>query len=197
VSLHLCLSYEYVERTPPCHRLSRRCLGYASFGRHCSVKRYVLLVIDSLTTYRCVNPSYTSSELVHSLQASKARFIFAHPPSLSVALEAAKEVGIPARNIILFNAPGVPSPKGFATIDDLVVSGLTRPQGFVEVRLAPGEAKTKVAFLNFSSGTTGKPKVEDTSRREQSIEPHHLVRPLPSRTTALWRTLSNIAFTLE
>jgi 4-coumarate--CoA ligase len=102
---------------------------------------------------------YTAPELVHILQASKSKVIFVHPPSLPVALQTTKEVGISPRNIILFNVPGEPSPKGFATIDDLVVSGLTQPQAYVEPRLAPGEAKKKVAFLSFSSGTTGKPKV--------------------------------------
>lgn len=34
---------------------------------------------------------------------------------------------------------------------------------FVEKRLAPGEAKKKLAFLCFSSGTTGKPKAVEVS----------------------------------
>lgn len=42
---------------------------------------------------------------------------------------------------------------------DLVEEGLARPTSFVERTLAPGEAKTKLAFLSCSSGTTGKPKV--------------------------------------
>jgi acyl-coenzyme A synthetase/AMP-(fatty) acid ligase len=33
------------------------------------------------------------------------------------------------------------------------------PPSFVERRQRPSEGKTRVAFLNFSSGTTGKPKV--------------------------------------
>jgi 4-coumarate--CoA ligase len=96
---------------------------------------------------------------VHVLQASKSKIIFAHPPSLRTVLAATKQVGIPAKNIVLFNVPGEAVPGGFRTVDELVVRGLRRPQGYTELRLKPGEGKTKVAFLSFSSGTTGKPKV--------------------------------------
>jgi hypothetical protein len=118
--------------------------------------------IDEMLTllyFRCANPSYTVSELVHVLQLSKSKVILVHPPSLSVAVEAAKQVGLSAKNIIVFNVPGESTPGGFATIDDLIVKGLRRPQGYVEPILKAGEAKTKLAFLSFSSGTTGKPKV--------------------------------------
>jgi acyl-coenzyme A synthetase/AMP-(fatty) acid ligase len=44
-------------------------------------------------------------------------------------------------------------------VDDLIQNGLRSESNFVERKLQKGEAKTKVAFLSFSSGTTGKPKV--------------------------------------
>lgn len=44
------------------------------------------------------------------------------------------------------------------TIDDLIQSGQSLPSVGERV-LGPGEAKRKIAFLCFSSGTTGKPKV--------------------------------------
>jgi 4-coumarate--CoA ligase len=113
----------------------------------------------TLLYFRCANPSYTVSELVHVLHLSKSKVILVHPPSLSVAVEAAKQVGLSAKNIIVFNVPGESTPGGFATIDDLIVKGLRRPQGYVEPILKAEEAKTKLAFLSFSSGTTGKPKV--------------------------------------
>jgi acyl-CoA synthetase (AMP-forming)/AMP-acid ligase II len=49
---------------------------------------------------------------------------------------------------------------GLPTVQTLIEDGLRlgQPQ-FVERKLEKGEAKTKVAFLSFSSGTTGKPKV--------------------------------------
>lgn len=49
------------------------------------------------------------------------------------------------------------------TVQHLIERGIgelnANGPAFVERRLAKGEAKTKVAFLSFSSGTTGRPKV--------------------------------------
>jgi 4-coumarate--CoA ligase len=45
------------------------------------------------------------------------------------------------------------------TVETLVTQGLASPPRFTERKLRSGEGKTKVAFLSFSSGTTGKPKV--------------------------------------
>lgn len=47
----------------------------------------------------------------------------------------------------------------FISLDELVSEGLSSPASFEEIRLAPGEGKSKLAFLSFSSGTTGRPKV--------------------------------------
>lgn len=47
------------------------------------------------------------------------------------------------------------------TVEELVQEGLSLPlpPAFVEKRLTQGENQRKIAFLSFSSGTTGKPKV--------------------------------------
>lgn len=50
-----------------------------------------------------------------------------------------------------------PSPQ-HASLDNLLSSGQSLP-AISELRLRKGEGKTKVAFLSFSSGTTGVPKV--------------------------------------
>lgn len=56
-----------------------------------------------------------------------------------------------------------PPPGSAVTVQHLIERGLgelnANGPAFIERRLAKGEAKTKVAFLSFSSGTTGKPKV--------------------------------------
>ena len=61
-------------------------------------------------------------------------------------------------HIILMDRPEKPSPIPLPTISDLVKEGLSQYPSFKERKLNPGEAKTKLAFLSFSSGTTGKPK---------------------------------------
>ncbi|KAF9502465.1 phenylacetyl-CoA ligase [Pleurotus eryngii] len=106
-------------------------------------------------TVSTANPSYTADELVYQLQISGSTIIFAHPGSLGIAAEAATMAGIPQdRVIVLDSAPGSP----YKTVPEMIKFGLRQPVSFVERRLKAGEAKTKLAFLCFSSGTTGKPK---------------------------------------
>ncbi|KAL1681237.1 hypothetical protein EV122DRAFT_261400 [Schizophyllum commune] len=103
------------------------------------------------------NPAYTTDELVYQLQTAKATAIVAHSDFLPTALDAARLAGLPAERIARFsNAASRPSPV--KTIDELVAIGASKPQGYEERKLRPGEGKTKVAFLSFSSGTTGRPK---------------------------------------
>jgi 4-coumarate--CoA ligase len=102
----------------------------------------------------CANPIYTANELFHQLKLSKSKFILTHPLFLKSALEAASQVGIPNNKIFLLekgnNLP-------FANVPDLVKLGETAPE-IIPLKLRPHEAKTKVALLNFSSGTSGLPK---------------------------------------
>ncbi|OSC99660.1 acetyl-CoA synthetase-like protein [Trametes coccinea BRFM310] len=101
------------------------------------------------------NPSYTEDELVYQIRTAKATAIFVHPDSLQVGLAAARTAGIPDDRVVLFD--NVPGDK-HKTVTDLVLDGLAKPRSWVEPRLKPGEGKTKLALLFFSSGTTGRPK---------------------------------------
>ncbi|KAL7284581.1 hypothetical protein ACG7TL_001874 [Trametes sanguinea] len=101
------------------------------------------------------NPAYTAEELVYQLTTTKARVLIAHPGSLSVALEAARGAGLPADRVVVFDA--VPGAQN-VTVHELIAQGLEYTQQFAEPRLKPGEGKRKLAFLSFSSGTTGRPK---------------------------------------
>jgi 4-coumarate--CoA ligase len=83
----------------------------------------------------------------------KATLIIAHPSSLHTALGAARSARIPSDRVITFGESTQP------TVESIIQLGLRNEPAFVERRLKKGEGKTKVAFLNFSSGTTGKPKV--------------------------------------
>ena len=78
-----------------------------------------------------------------------------HPDSLAVGLAAARKAGIRDDRVVLFDAVAGDS---HLTVHDLVAEGLIQPKRFVEPRLKPGEGKTKIALLFFSSGTTGRPK---------------------------------------
>lgn len=94
----------------------------------------------------------------------KAAVIITHPDSLNVALASAHAAGVPADRVILFDVEGADTAQRL-TVQALVSQGLASAPNFTERKLAPGEGKTKVAFLNFSSGTTGRPKVSVYSAR--------------------------------
>ena len=91
---------------------------------------------------------------------AKATVLIVHPDALESALVAAQQVGIPFDRVIPLDT--IRGPRSSVVAPDLhqlITYGLAHPPNFVERRLRPGEGKTKVAFLSFSSGTTGKPKV--------------------------------------
>jgi len=107
-----------------------------------------------------VNPGSNAEELAYHLRISEAMSIVAHPDVLHVATKAAEQSGIPPDHLVLLGPPKrvTPNFSGF-NLHSLIEHGLSQEAKFVECRLEPGRAKTRVAFLLFSSGTTGKPKV--------------------------------------
>jgi 4-coumarate--CoA ligase len=106
----------------------------------------------------CANPAFNSEELRYQLVTTKATLVVAHPASLEIALAATQAAGMSSSRIILFDAALT---SGVATVHELVKEGLKADLAFKERRLKKGESKTKIAFLSFSSGTTGKPKVRN------------------------------------
>ncbi|KAG1784859.1 uncharacterized protein HD556DRAFT_1461201 [Suillus plorans] len=100
----------------------------------------------------CANPANNTSELLYQLKVVNASLIIAHSSFLHTALGAAQAAGLPSERVITFDE------SNQISVDALIQQGLRSEPNFVERRLRKGEAKTKVAFLSFSSGTTGKPK---------------------------------------
>ncbi|TBU21456.1 amp dependent CoA ligase [Dichomitus squalens] len=109
--------------------------------------------LDGVVT--TANPMYTSEELGYQLQLTKTRLLFVHPLALNAALDAARAAGLPQDRIVLLEP--LPS-SSCMNVHDLVKFGLRERQAYRERQLEPGEARTKLALLLFSSGTTGKPK---------------------------------------
>jgi 4-coumarate--CoA ligase len=95
---------------------------------------------------------------VYQISTVKAAVIISHPDSLKVALSSAHAAGVSSERVILFDVEDADTVQSL-TVQALVSQGLASTPSFTERKLAPGEGKTKVAFLNFSSGTTGRPKV--------------------------------------
>jgi acyl-coenzyme A synthetase/AMP-(fatty) acid ligase len=101
---------------------------------------------------------------VYQINAVKAAVIITHPDSFNVAMASARAAGVPTDRVILFDVEGADTAQR-VTVQGLISQGLASAPNFTERKLAPGEGKTKVAFLNFSSGTTGRPKVSVCSAR--------------------------------
>ncbi|KAH8835785.1 amp dependent CoA ligase [Flagelloscypha sp. PMI_526] len=77
------------------------------------------------------NPAFAVNELVYQLTASNAKAIVAHPAYFQI-----------------------PSDVACHTVDEFIAYGRQTGEIFQDRKLRSGEAKTKLAFLGFSSGTT-------------------------------------------
>jgi 4-coumarate--CoA ligase len=101
----------------------------------------------------CANPTYTERELTFQLKVSGAKFLILHPDSREIGLKAAEAAGIPLRNILTISD----SVDGLFGLNDFIAGGKSLPQ-VERIGFRPGEARKRMAFLSFSSGTSGLPK---------------------------------------
>ncbi|KAG8214731.1 hypothetical protein J3R82DRAFT_9819 [Butyriboletus roseoflavus] len=124
----------------------------------CRTSYSVFSTREKLRATSGANPLFTSGELVYQIQATKASVVVTHPELLLVTLAATRTTNLAAERIILFNVDGA-SYGTQTTVQNVIDEGLASTSPFQERVLRPGEGRTKVAFLNFSSGTTGRPKV--------------------------------------
>jgi len=79
-----------------------------------------------------------------------------HPICFTAAHAAGQKVGLTGDFLILLEKSNAPLPCLSPTIEQLITLGSSKPETLVPLRLKAGEAKTTLAFLSFSSGTTGK-----------------------------------------
>ncbi|GAA5901354.1 hypothetical protein JCM8208_001774 [Rhodotorula glutinis] len=113
------------------------------------------------------NPSYLPDELALQIEIVNkhhpVRFLVVHPDSIETAVKACEKSGLSTKMIVLIRSPS-DSPantkslaSGFPTLDDLVSASSDKPLP-PKFSLKQDEVKTRLAFLSFSSGTTGVPK---------------------------------------
>lgn len=98
------------------------------------------------------NPLYTVEELTFQLKDAKAKALVTQKPFLKLALEAAKKAGIPESRVILVGNHRDDSGKirHFCSIRSTSYTGW-----YAKAKIDP---KKDLAFLVYSSGTTGIPK---------------------------------------
>jgi acyl-CoA synthetase (AMP-forming)/AMP-acid ligase II len=90
-------------------------------------------------------------ELKHALELSKCTRLFVNSSLLPLVLPMAEKVGIPSSKVYVLGGTA----KGRKSFSELVVNAQTKRIPAIAVRPA---AKDTLAYLVFSSGTTGLPK---------------------------------------
>ncbi|KAG6819775.1 hypothetical protein H0H93_008782 [Arthromyces matolae] len=106
----------------------------------------------------CSNPQFNPGELLRQLKIAKISFIIAHSSNISAVLTAARP-DLPCERIILIDqVPLRFSMPRIENVPNLIQEGIKKNLKVQERVFAPGEGRTKVALLSWSSGTTGKQK---------------------------------------
>lgn len=98
---------------------------------------------------------------VHQLKIARPTVLFAHPDNVPIALDTIGQLGLSRSQLVLLeDASAARDASALPTVHSLIHdSEHDKFAPYVEHRFEAGEARTAVAFLCFSSGTTGLPKV--------------------------------------
>lgn len=100
----------------------------------------------------------TADELTHQLLISKAKVIFTVASLLETAVESARRCGIPQKRIYICDMADDDDDRtsNFTKLSTLFHRGRLIPE--LEAKIwNPGQSEKQVAFMCFSSGTSGLP----------------------------------------
>lgn len=99
------------------------------------------------------NTSYVATELQRQLEISRAKILIAHPQNLETAFEAARLAKLPAASVFVIER----DPKSRAPLWSDVLVDYDQPER-PPIPMTYEDSRNTVAYLCFSSGTTGKSK---------------------------------------
>lgn len=139
------------------------------------------------------NPTYVARELAYQLQDSGATYLLCAGASLDTGIEAAQLVGMSRDRVFVFDNSIYDGcgagQKGCAYWGQLVASP-EEGQGFAWEELSTPELAERTLALNYSSGTTGRPKGVEISHKNyvaNMLQYTHLGRLYPDYTARLAR----------
>lgn len=101
-------------------------------------------------TASLINPSYTASELEFQMVDAGVKILVTHEMLLPTVVKVAKKIGFPESKILLLGDQ--------RTIHSLKFKHFRSVVSTVPLRKPAVDPKNDLAFLIYSSGTTGKPK---------------------------------------
>ncbi|KAI0169808.1 acetyl-CoA synthetase-like protein [Hypoxylon sp. FL1284] len=142
------------------------------------------------------NAMFSAAELEHQLRSSGVKALIACIPLLETALKASRACGIPDDKVFIMRLPGKFESVPFKSLDDLIEEGRALPE-LQPLVWSRGQGARQVAYLCYSSGTSGLPKAvmishrnvisnimqirwhDDPGRRAKGVETHVQIGLLP------------------
>jgi 4-coumarate--CoA ligase len=121
----------------------------------------------------CCNGTGTSSELAHQFRLAKPTLLVVHPSALDHAVAAAVAYGISSERVVVLSRTSICSER--LTTEALINRGEHLVTVGAPIQRAPSHGLDPVAFLCFSSGTTGTSLTLNTLRRWRA----HIYSGLP------------------
>ncbi|KAI9812438.1 MAG: hypothetical protein M1827_004669 [Pycnora praestabilis] len=103
------------------------------------------------------NPAYTVHEMVYQIRNTQAKMMLVHPSLIRTALAASKEASLPKDRLFLFSDQECASIDGVQDWREMIGTPEDGARWEWE-HLDAHESCTRVATINYSSGTTGLPK---------------------------------------